>query len=191
MLVWAGWFLIFLNEARKYMSLGLIKEYNEAWPSWFNQIKDAIEPRLRGSYISIEHIGSTSVAGMNAKPIIDMDIIIEKNKFGFIKKQLEEFGYRHLGELGIVGREAFELAKDDKRKSLPEHHLYVCYHGVYEIKKHLAFRDYLRKNEPARMQLMKLKRELELTCQTRQEYIDKKDSLVQEITAQALKEYGK
>ncbi len=171
------------------MSLGLIQDYNEAWPNWFKQIKTALEPWVQGHCKSIEHVGSTSVVGMNAKPIIDLDLIIEKNKFRVIKKQLEEFGYRYLGDLGLLGREAFELTDEDKQKKLPQHHLYVCYEGCHELKKHLAFREFLRTNESARMQLMQLKRELESTCQTRDEYMDKKASLVQAITAQALHAY--
>lgn len=170
------------------MSLGLIKEYNEDWPNWFNQIKGILEESLWGLYLSIEHVGSTSIPGMNAKPIIDIDIIIWREKFNMVLSHLTSLGYIHIGDLGIKGREAFDLIQD-KKEFLPAHHLYVCYEGEYELKKHLAFRDYLRKNKLAKEKLIKLKVELERTCKTKEEYIDKKDSLVKELTVLALKEY--
>jgi GrpB-like predicted nucleotidyltransferase (UPF0157 family) len=171
------------------MPLGLIKDYNQEWPAWFKKIEGFIRPSLEDKFISIEHVGSTSIEGMNAKPIIDLDIIIKREHFPFIKATLQELGYSHQGDLGIKGREAFELVDEEQKRALPEHHLYVCYEGEFELKKHLAFREHLKKNEIDRNQLIELKRELEETCKTRQEYIEKKNGLVQEITVRALRAY--
>lgn len=171
------------------MPLGLIKEYDKQWPQWFKQIESSIRPNIEGNFISIEHVGSTSVEGMNAKPIIDVDIIIRQENFPFIKMKLHELGYSHQGDLGIKGREAFELVGERRKNALPQHHLYVCYEGEFELKKHLAFRDHLKRDKNDRNRLVELKRRLEQTCNTRQEYIEKKDGLVQEITERALKAY--
>lgn len=173
------------------MSLGLIKEYNPEWLDWFNEIKKSLVKEIDGLYLSIEHVGSTAIIGMSAKPIIDIDIVIKRDKFFEVRKKLEECGYIHQGDLGIPGREAFDLIDKEKREQLPEHHLYVCYEGEFELKKHLAFRDYLIKNKYAMEQLRDFKIELDRICCTRQEYIEKKDSLYMKLTTEALMEYDK
>ncbi len=63
------------------MSVTLVKHYNPAWPSWFEELRHRFDSVLSGRYCSIEHVGSTSVAGMTAKPIIDVDIVIEPQDF--------------------------------------------------------------------------------------------------------------
>lgn len=171
------------------MPLGLIKDYDKEWPEWFKTIKNTIQPDIQDDFLSIEHVGSTSIIGMNAKPVIDIDIIIKKEKFSNVKIKLEKLGYLHQGDLNITGREVFKLADGEKKKNLPEHHLYVCYEGEFELIKHLAFREYMKKNENDRKRLIELKKELEQSCKTRQEYIEKKDRLVQEITTRALSTY--
>jgi GrpB-like predicted nucleotidyltransferase (UPF0157 family) len=86
----------------------IIEEYNENWIKQFNQIKNILEENL-SKIIKIEHIGSTAIVGMCAKPIIDIDIIIENtNDFEKIKNELEAVGYSHNGDQGIKGREAFK-----------------------------------------------------------------------------------
>ena len=129
------------------MSLGLIKDYNKEWPEWFRQMQNMLDGQLKGLYLSIEHVGSTSVPGLNGKPIIDIDIVISKGKFEPVKEKLEGMGYVHQGDWGIPGREAFDLVSAEKLKELPAHYLYVCNEGEPELIKHIAFRDYLRKNE--------------------------------------------
>lgn len=173
------------------MSLGLISEYNPEWPNWFITLKEMYAEALRGLSISIEHVGSTSVKGMNAKPIIDIDIVVKREDFHQVKERLGTLGYIHEGDLGIPDREAFKMNDNEPDRVLPEHHLYVCYGDGHEVKKHLAFREYLRKHRSARERLKRLKRRLDKRCRSRQEYIDGKDTLVKKITARALKEYSK
>jgi GrpB-like predicted nucleotidyltransferase (UPF0157 family) len=88
----------------------------------------------------IEHIGSTAVPGLAAKPIIDMDVLlVSAADLPLAIARLASVGYQHVGELGITGREAF--------LSPPQvcpHHLYVCQPGNSEYGRHIAFRDYLR-----------------------------------------------
>jgi len=165
----------------------LVRSYDPTWPSQFQQIKAFLESRLVGVPCSIEHVGSTAVPGMMAKPIIDIDIVIALGAFPKIKEQLEALGYIHQGNLGIPQREAFELADAKAKARLPEHHLYVCEERVRELQKHLAFRDFMRQHPEWRERLNRLKRELCVKHNNdRQAYIDGKATMVEEITKLAL-----
>jgi GrpB-like predicted nucleotidyltransferase (UPF0157 family) len=125
----------------------VIEEYNTNWVKQFNQIKNILEENL-SKIIKIEHIGSTAIFGMCAKPIIDIDIIIENTSdFEKIKNELEAIGYSHNGDQGIKGREAFKRNNIIKNEILDKlnHHLYVCAKGNEELRRHILFRDYLNK----------------------------------------------
>ena len=90
----------------------------------------------------IEHIGSTSVPGLPAKPIIDMDVVIESvDQLEDVESRLADIGYEPRGDLGVTGRYAFQSPADS-----PDHHLYVCARDNTELHRHLAFRDYLRRH---------------------------------------------
>ena len=118
--------------------------YDSEWKNEFERIKGELAPFVSGLVISIEHVGSTSVQGLYAKPIIDIDIVIKKECFEAVKEQLVKAGYFHIGNLGIEGREVFEY-KD--KSHLMEHHLYVCDKDNDELKRHIALRDFLQKND--------------------------------------------
>ncbi|RZK70281.1 MAG: GrpB family protein [Pedobacter sp.] len=116
-----------------------------------------------GLCISIEHVGSTAVPALAAKPIIDIDIIYnEVSDFEQIKKSLEAIGYDHNGDQGIVGREVFKRTGQQKDAVLDRitHHLYACQYNCPELHRHLLFRDYLRKNKEARNYYQQLKYEI-------------------------------
>ncbi|NFS94782.1 GrpB family protein, partial [Clostridium botulinum] len=98
----------------------IVEDYNPKWKESFESIKDELLAVLSGKIISIEHIGSTSVEGLSAKPIIDIDIVIDRN-FDEVKKELETISYIHEGDLGIYGREAFKYSN---KPHLMVHHLY-------------------------------------------------------------------
>jgi GrpB-like predicted nucleotidyltransferase (UPF0157 family) len=79
----------------------IIEEYNENWIKYFCQIKAILENNLT-KIIKIEHVGSTAITGMCAKPVIDIDIVIDNNDdFENTKKELALIGYSHEGNLGI------------------------------------------------------------------------------------------
>lgn len=121
----------------------VIQKYNPKWEEDFLEIKGFLEKNVT-EYISIEHVGSTSVPGMNAKPVIDIDVVVEdREQFLRLKVQLEKLGYVHEGDRGISGREAFD---DSKVPIQIEQHLYVCQKDNAELLRHLKFRDKLRAN---------------------------------------------
>lgn len=123
----------------------IVEPYNPQWVHEFNKFKNEILPVIHNDMISIEHVGSTSVTGLWAKPIIDIDVIIDGGKLPAIIEKLASMGYRHQGDLGVTGREAFAYEEAEKTH-LMKHHLYVCHKENAELKQHLAFRDFLRKS---------------------------------------------
>ncbi len=84
--------------------------------------------------------------GLAAKPIIDIDIVIDDN-FDEVKSLLEEIGYCHEGDLGIPGRDAF---KYEGKPHVMMHHLYVCKRDNEELQRHITFRNYLREHPDVR-----------------------------------------
>ena len=125
----------------------VVMPYDRAWKSAFEDIKAEIENALGDLAIAIEHVGSTSVEGMSAKPCIDLDVVIEDySVFDKVVAKLATIGYIHEGDLGIKDREAFKYS-DKPRLML--HHLYVCPKNSAELRRHVAFRDYLRSDPEA------------------------------------------
>lgn len=118
----------------------VVEPYNPLWASAFQDIKKELASVLKDRCIAIEHVGSTSVVGLSAKPVIDIDVVID-HTFDEVKKGLESIGYTHEGDLGITGREAF---KYKHKHHLMKHHLYVCEKDALELRKHLTLRDHLR-----------------------------------------------
>ena len=123
----------------------VVEKWNPKWKDEFEKIVASLGKDIIYNSIKIEHVGSTSVEGLSAKPIIDLDIVIENDKFEIIKRLLNDKGYKHEGNLGIEGREAFSYSG---KEELMTHHLYVCPKDSKELFKHITFRDFL-KNNPA------------------------------------------
>jgi GrpB-like predicted nucleotidyltransferase (UPF0157 family) len=123
-------------------------------------IKSLLLEKLMEIPLTIEHVGSTAVPGLRAKPIIDVDLAYKNSKdFARIKKRLEQIGYYHNGDQGIPGREAFirpDKSSTDTLDTIP-HHLYVCREDNAEFRRHISFRNYLSKNEWARSEYQDLK----------------------------------
>jgi GrpB-like predicted nucleotidyltransferase (UPF0157 family) len=133
-----------------------ICDYDPEWPHLFSRIECELREHVGTLAIAIEHVGSTSVPGLAAKPIIDVDIVIASAyQFPSIKERLEKFGYIHEGPCGVPDREAFGCVID-----LPPHHLYVCETGARSLKEHLCFRDALRQNPELAAEYALLKRAL-------------------------------
>lgn len=133
----------------------VVLPYDEHWELAFIQIKDEIQEALGSLALSIEHVGSTSVRGLSAKPIIDIDVVIKDySLFDAVVRALGEIGYHHEGDLGITAREAFKYSG---KEHLQKHHLYVCPQDSAELKRHVAFRNYLRANPEAVREYSRIK----------------------------------
>lgn len=117
-----------------------VLDYDPEWPRIFLQLRDWIWPSVSDVAVAIEHVGSTAVPGMPAKPVIDMDVVIaSRTNLPSIVSRLGSLGYQHRGDLGIADREAFLAPRNQ-----PAHHLYLCAENSLALKNHLAVRDYLR-----------------------------------------------
>ena len=124
-----------------------VEEYNPLWADKFQDIKKQLENALQGvPYISIEHVGSTSVPGLAAKPIIDIDIIIKETQPDLVKQALiDRGGYVFEGDMGVPLRYAFR-----KRADSPIRNLYVCIEGCQSLQNHLSVRDLCRSDPQVR-----------------------------------------
>jgi GrpB-like predicted nucleotidyltransferase (UPF0157 family) len=167
--------------------------YDEKWETIFLEMKQIYETALGDLAVAIEHIGSTSVPGLSAKPILDIDIVIkDANNLPKVNKVLERLGYFHQGNLGIDGRESFRTLDsksplDDKGTRWMNHHLYVCSQNSREFMRHIAFRDYLKEHHNAAKAYEKLKLDLAISVETREEYTEGKTAFIEMILQKSLK----
>jgi GrpB-like predicted nucleotidyltransferase (UPF0157 family) len=134
----------------------VVVPYDPAWPAAFALLRDRLAPVLGDVAAGIEHVGSTAVPGLDAKPIVDVDVVLRHDTdLPEAIARLAGLGYAHLGDLGIVGREAFRGPA-----GLPRHHLYVCAPGGAALRAHLALRDALRADAALASAYAALKHEL-------------------------------
>lgn len=135
----------------------IVVPYNPKWTEEFEKIKEEIISSIGKYIVRIEHVGSTSVKGLWAKPIIDIDAVIPDYKcLDEVIKQLESIGYEHEGDLGTKGREAF---KYKNKPHLMLHHLYICPSDSPELRRHTVFRDYMRNHKEDVQEYSRVKRE--------------------------------
>ena len=125
----------------------VVLPYDPKWKADFEAIKQELEAAAGDLLVAVEHVGSTSVEGLSAKPCIDIDAVIEDySVFEEVIDKLRSIGYIHEGNLGIKDREAFKYSN---KPHLQKHHLYVCPQQSKELYRHIAFRDFLRSNPEA------------------------------------------
>lgn len=171
----------------------VVVEYDAEWPRAFERVRRVVAAALGDVAVGIEHVGSTAVPGLAAKPIIDIDVIAASApEVAVAIERLAAIGYVHRGDLGIVGREAFSHPRVGRDgEPMPEQHLYVCQADGDEVWRHLAFRDYLRANPEARERYAAVKRKgARLYAEDRDAYQEHKSALVRELLAAALVEYA-
>jgi len=132
-----------------------IVDYDPAWPEEFEEFRAPVAEALADVALSIEHIGSTAVPGLAAKPVIDIDVVVAESDVAQSIERLGELGYEHRGDLGIPSREAFRSPP-----GIRKHHLYLCPSGSPALANHLAFRDCLRADDKLAREYGELKRQL-------------------------------
>lgn len=157
----------------------MVVPYDLEWPRVFESLRDRLTGALGALAVRIEHVGSTAVPGLCAKPIVDIDVVIASaDDSSKAIERLEAIGYTHRGDRGIPGREAFEPPAG------PAHHLYVCADGAAPLREHLTFRDYLRGHPESAEEYGVLKRELaERFVEDRLAYQEGKRSFVESVMA--------
>lgn len=118
-----------------------VTAYNPAWPQMYEEEKKLIMQVLGLQLVSIYHIGSTSVPGLAAKPIIDiMPVVRDIGRVDQLQRQFEAIGYEYMGEFGIPGRRYLRKGGDERT-----HQIHIFEAGnKKDVLRHLAVRDYLR-----------------------------------------------
>ena len=161
----------------------IVLPYDVAWKAAFEEIKTEIEAAIADLIVGIEHVGSTSVEGMSAKPCIDVDVIIKDySVFDAVVSKLASIGYIHEGNLGIKDREAFKYTD---KPHLMTHHLYVCPQNSEELRRHITFRDFLRSNAEAARKYSSVKETAaELFPNDIDKYIEYKSPCIEELYKQ-------
>lgn len=163
----------------------LIEKYTSNWTKDFTKIKREIIKGLSGVEYHIEHVGSTSVKNLDSKPIIDIDIIYRKQAdWDKIKSCLELIGYYHNGNQGIDGRDVFKRNGKLNNNVLDtiKHHLYLCPDNSKALERHILFRDFLKKNDWARLEYQQLKYEMaEKSNQDRKKYAELKEQHINDF----------
>lgn len=155
-----------------------IVAYNPEWPHSYEEEAAKIKELLGENCVTVHHIGSTAVPGLDAKPIIDI-IVVVKNllKLDHEQTKLQAFGYTPEGEHGIPFRRFFHKGLD-----IRTHNLHVYEEANPEIERHLHFRDFLRHEPQARTEYATLKRKLaDQNPRDMEAYINGKESFIQNI----------
>ena len=158
-----------------------VVNYDPAWPLLFADVAERVQSAFDARRpIHIEHVGSTAVTGLAAKPIIDIDVVIpSRADLPDAIARLATLGYVYQGELGIISREAFKRPPES-----PPQNLYVCAEDSPELRRHLAFRDYLRAHPDDARRYAELKRELAARYVTDiDRYVDGKAEFIEAILA--------
>ena len=170
----------------------ILEKYNPIWTEHYMNIKREIEIAIYGIDHFFEHVGSTSVIHLDSKPIIDIDLIYRHiEDFEKVKIILENLGYYHNGNQGIQDRDVFKRSGKWQNEILDniKHHLYVCPAGTGALERHILSRNFLRKNEWARLKYQEMKYDMaEKANQDRKIYAQLKEIhlniFIDEIIAQ-------
>jgi GrpB-like predicted nucleotidyltransferase (UPF0157 family) len=160
----------------------VVVEYDSAWPGLYEKESACIRAALGDAVVAVEHIGSTAVPGLAAKPVLD--VLAGLQTLDLTRAQIEamaSLGYEYLGEYGIPGRLFF-------RKGRPRsHHVHAVLHGSDLWERHLAFRDYLRAHPDEAGSYAAFKRRLAVeVAGDRERYTAGKEAVTAAIQARAL-----
>jgi len=133
-----------------------VVSYNPQWPELFEVEAEQIKRALGCNCIEVHHIGSTSILGLSAKPVIDMlPVVRDIQEVDQATKAMESLGYEAKGEYGIAFRRYFQ-----KGKNIQTHHVHVYQEADPEISRYLKFRDWMRSHPSDAESYGKLKLEL-------------------------------
>jgi len=159
----------------------IVVPYDPKWTDQYQIVNAMVEPILKPWLITIEHVGSTSVLGLAAKPVIDVDCVIDRADFKQALLALEQNGFANRGDLGIPDRYAIA------GPLLPfRYHLYLTFPDAQSFREHVALRDWLRTHESDRDAYAALKTSLALVHRFDIDaYIEGKSALIDRILIQA------
>ena len=154
-------------------------DHDPSWAALFEQERILLARVFDGQAIGIEHIGSTSVPGLCAKPIVDVLVGLRELELSAAQiAAMQELGYEFLGEYGRPGRLFF-------RKHPRTHHVHVVAYGGEHWNRQLTFRDALRTDAHERQRYDEFKRRLAADGHPREVYTELKTPFIREIEARA------
>ncbi len=156
----------------------ILVSYRDSWPSMFRQERDKIIAALGEKAIRVDHVGSTSIPGLSAKPIIDIDLSVSNAD--------DEADY--LAPLLTAGYELRVREDDHRLVRTPDRtvHVHICSAGSEWERQHLLFRDWLRRDQADREAYAALKHELaQRDWPDTNAYADAKGGLISQITNRA------
>ncbi|HBN95945.1 MAG TPA: hypothetical protein DDZ66_06575 [Firmicutes bacterium] len=161
----------------------VVTEYNPQWPALFEAEAAHLRRVFGSELLQIHHIGSTSVPGLQAKPIIDiMPVVADIRAVDKLTEKMVELGYEALGEYGIPGRRYFRKGGENRT-----HHVHVFEVGSADAQRHLAFRDFLRAHPDEATRYGDLKASLARQYPDNIEaYMDGKQEYIQRVEGEAL-----
>lgn len=161
----------------------VVVDYDPSWPARYAALAvsfDAAFGEAGVTLVAIEHVGSTSVPGLAAKPVIDLDLVVGRDDVGPATDVLVSLGFRPEGELGIPDRFAFTAPP-----AFGDTHAYVVVEGALSLRNHLAVRDTLRRRKDLRDEYGGLKRQLAARTGSIEEYGRGKSEVIGRILAEA------
>lgn len=155
--------------------------YDPTWPTAFANIKTELSAALDGvAVLSIEHVGSTSVPGLPAKPVIDVDVVVEENTVRDAIRALERVGYRYEGMKGVADRHAFRSSEGVS----PKRSVYVVIDDSLALRNHLALRNVLSRDDVLRKRYATIKRRLAEKLSDPDRYTAGKSEIIEAILEQ-------
>lgn len=162
----------------------IVEAYNEAWVKNYTNESRKIREIVGDNLVQIYHIGSTSVPGLSAKPVIDMLLVVTSlEDLDRIADKFELLDYEVMGEFGMTGRRYYRKGGDNRTHQIHAFHV----SNLFDIERHLIFRDYLRCHTEDRDEYGELKKNLaNSNPKDIDSYGDGKDSLVKRIEHDAL-----
>jgi GrpB-like predicted nucleotidyltransferase (UPF0157 family) len=163
----------------------VVVPYDGRWPEKFSREADEVVRALGATAIRIHHIGSTSIVGMYAKPVIDMLLEVESlERLEASQADLVALGYRAMGEFGIPGRRHY---RKSNAAGVRQFHLHAYALASQHTERHLAFRDFMRLNEHLAIEYSELKRRLAYQHpDSIEEYQNGKDAFIRAVENRAL-----
>jgi GrpB-like predicted nucleotidyltransferase (UPF0157 family) len=158
--------------------------HDPKWQEMFKVESDQVIEALGKNVVAVHHIGSTAIPRIYAKPIIDL--LVEVKDIAKVDEQnisMELLGYEVMGEFGISGRRFF---RKDNQEGIRTHHVHTFTIGSDQVKRHLAFRDYMVVHPEDAQSYSELKRRLAREYLTNIDgYMDGKDGFIREIDKKA------
>ena len=157
----------------------IVSPYNPLWPAEFERVRTELAAALPDWILSIDHVGSTSVPGLDAKPIIDISVAIPDLQAGLsLASTLERLGFRYRPDDGLPDRHYFPRTVEGLRR----HHLSLAEPDSWHRRNSLVFRDALRRDPELARRYGALKRHLAESVGTRRlDYLNGKTDFILDV----------